>query len=112
MTTRASSSETSTTGNSNVNPKIVIISRIRPEVRDGVVDRLEVGPADRLQPAQSVGQGDVRGGRTGEEEREGAQHERDGVATLARLQPRRHEAPELEEDHRRRQDQSAEDARS
>jgi len=30
VTTRASSSETSTTGNSKVSPKIVIINRIRP----------------------------------------------------------------------------------
>ncbi len=53
-----------------------------PEVRDGVIDRLEVGPADRVQPAQSVRQDDVGGGRTGEEECERAQHERDRVATL------------------------------
>ena len=79
------------------------------QVRNGVVDLLQVGPADRPQEAEGVGEGEVGGGRAGQEEHEGGGDEGDGVLLLPGLQAGGDEAPELEEDDRRGKDQAAED---
>ena len=79
------------------------------QVRDGVVDRHQVRPPDRLQPAEGVGQRDVGRRRAHEEEHEGAEDEGHGVAPLRCLEAGRHEAPDLEEDDGRGQDEPAED---
>ncbi len=54
VTTRASSKETSITGNWNVIPNSAMRAKIRPEVRNGIVDLLQVGPAHRTQEAEGV----------------------------------------------------------
>ena len=79
------------------------------QIRDGVVDRLQVRATHRLQPAQRVREGDVRRRRAEEEEHEGAEDEGDGVAALGRLEAGGHEAPDLEQDDRRGQDEAAEE---
>ena len=78
------------------------------EIRDGVVDGLKVGPADRFEPAEGVREDDVGRGRSERNSAKDAEHERDGVAALRRLEPGRHEAPDLEEDDGRRQHQAPE----
>ena len=79
------------------------------QIRDRVVDRLQVRATDGLQPSQRVRERDVRRRRPEEEEHEGAHHEGDGVPPFARLEAGGHEAPDLEQDHRRREDETTEE---
>ena len=109
VTTRASSSDDQDDGELEGEPEDRHHQQDQPEVRDRIVDRLQVRAADRLQPAEGVGQRDVRSGRAEQEEHERAEHERDGVPALGRLEPGGHEPPDLEEDDRRRQDEAAEE---